>query len=165
MQQYSKYKPTAFDSAGAFLPDQQDWLVCPVGITRDTGGHDFALSNFRTLEHMLDELDPDGTDHEVCNFGHWGPGWFEIIIVRPDTACAKKAIEVEEALENYPVLDEEDYSRREHDTAVESWKWTDLEERVKACQYAGVSIFAARNADVMPQVEYESHSDGVYFRS
>jgi hypothetical protein len=59
---------------------------------------------------------------EVHRFGHWSPGWFEIILVRPGTAAAEVAVEIEERLEDYPLLDEEDFSRREWEDYLESWE-------------------------------------------
>lgn len=116
MEKYSEFRPTCFDSAGAFLDDRQDWLVCPVSRTRDSGP--FNESNF---EAALKILGGESEEVEVHRFGHWGPGWFEIIIVAPGSEAAKKAEEIEASLENYPVLDDEDLSRREYDGFLESW--------------------------------------------
>jgi len=58
---------------------------------------------------------------EVHRFGHWGPGWYEIIIVHPDSPQAKIAYDIARSLEDYPLLDEEDHSRRETEDAIESW--------------------------------------------
>lgn len=116
MQRYSEFRPTCFDSAGAFLGDRQDWLVCPVSRTRDSGP--FDESNF---EAALKILGGESEEVEVHRFGHWGPGWFEIIIVAPGSEAARKAEEIEASLENYPVLDDEDLSSREYDDFLESW--------------------------------------------
>jgi len=116
MQTYSEFRPTGFDSAGAFLDDRQDWLVAPVSRTRDSGP--FDESNFAAA---LEMLGGESEEVEVHRFGHWGPGWFEIIIVAPNTDAAKKAEDIEASLENYPLLDDEDFSRREYDDFLESW--------------------------------------------
>ena len=109
MQTYSQFQPTGFDHKGAFLPDQQDWLVVPVSQTRDSGP--LAQSNFAIA---LEMLGGKSETVEVHRFGHWGPGWFEIILVNPDDKeRVKIANEIEASLENYPVLSDEDYSRRE----------------------------------------------------
>ncbi len=115
LQRYSKFAPTGFDARGAFLPDQQDWLVVPVSQTRDSGCLD--QSNFAAALAIL------GGESETCEvhrFGHWGPGWFEIIIVDPSREQEAEAIQA--ALENYPVLDDEDHSRREWEDYEQSWE-------------------------------------------
>ena len=71
MQIYANYAPTGFDSAGAFLPDRQDWFVVPVGRNRDSGPA--SESNFKAA---LEMLGGESDDVEVCNFGHWACGWF-----------------------------------------------------------------------------------------
>ena len=124
MQTYSEFRPTSFDSAGAFLHDQQAWLVVPVSRTRDSGP--FAESNFETA---LEMLGGESGIVEVHRFGHWGPGWFEIIIVKPDSDAANIAEDIETRLEDYPILDEEDCSNREYESAFESWQNFGLIER------------------------------------
>lgn len=116
MQKYSEFRPTCFDPRGLNLDDRQDWLVAPVSRTRDTGP--FEESNFQTA---LEMLGGESETVEVHRFGHWGPGWFEIIIIQPGSDAAKKAEDIESSLENYPVLDDEDFSRREYDDFLESW--------------------------------------------
>ena len=61
-------------------------------------------------------------DFEIHRFGHWACGWFEIMIVRPGSQCAKQAQAIESALAGYPVLDEDDFSDREHAAANEAWE-------------------------------------------
>lgn len=127
METYAQYSPTAFDRAGAFLEDdRQEWLVVPVSRNRDSGP--FAESNFSAA---LSALDGESDDCEVYRFGHWGPGWFEIILVRPGSEAAEKAEDVERRLQNYPALDEDDLSERETEEANRVWKQCyDLPERV-----------------------------------
>ena len=147
MERYSKHAPTGFDPAGAFLDDRQDWYVVPVIQTRDSGPLD--TSNFDNATEMLGG---EGDDVEVHRFGHWGPGWYEIIIVRPDTPAAAAASKIESALDDYPVLNEEDFCQREHDEATETWGFYSIADRVELCQEAGVSVFAARH-------DYYPHDD------
>lgn len=116
MQTYSEFQPTEFDPKGVFLDERQDWLVVPVGRTRDSGP--FENSNFETA---LEMLGGESETVEVHSFNHWGPGWFDIIIVAPDSDAASKAEEIEASLENYPVLDDEDLSEREYNDFLESW--------------------------------------------
>jgi hypothetical protein len=137
MTPYKQHRPTQFDRAGAFLDDdRQDWLVAPVTRTRDSGPTD--ESNFQAF---LDGLGGEGDSVEVHRFGHWGPGWYEIIIIDPSAEdIVAKAEEMEGALSNYPVLDDEDLSKREHEAERESWdSWgrkeftSALKRRVEEC--------------------------------
>jgi hypothetical protein len=57
----------------------------------------------------------------VHRFGHWGPGWFELILIQPGTKQAEEAERLESCLADYPVLDEQDLSAREWEDYVESW--------------------------------------------
>lgn len=110
MQTYSEFRPTPFDRRGICLPDRQSWLVSPVMQTRDSGP--LEQSNF---DAVLTALGGESDTVEVHRFGHWGPGWFEIIIVDPASPQAKVAEDLEASLPDYPVLDEMDLSAREWD--------------------------------------------------
>jgi len=145
MQTYAKFSPTPFDSAGAFLDDRDAWLVVPVSETRDSGP--YARSNFATAEAMLSAVDADGNDHERHCFSHWGPGWFQILIVRPGSAAAVVASDIAARLAGYPLLDEDDASEREFDSAQECWSNMSVRDRVHVIQERGrgVSVFAARH--------------------
>lgn len=115
MEIYSEFRPTPYDPQGAFLSEErQDWLVAPVSRTRDTGA--FRDSNF---EVALELLGGEGEQVESHRFGHWGPGWFEIILVHPD--LKDKLEEIDARLEDYPLLDEEDYSARCYEEAQICW--------------------------------------------
>jgi hypothetical protein len=116
MQHYRDFQPTGFDPKGLALPDQQDWLVVPVSQTRDSGPLD--QSNFATAVAMLGG---ESETVEIHRFGHWGPGWFEIIIVDPKSPQAATAKDIESAMADYPVLDESDFSEREQNEANEVW--------------------------------------------
>ena len=101
---YKDYAPTPCDPKGLNLHDQQDWIVLPCGQNRDSGP--LQKSNF---ECLLKDFGGESETVEVHRFGHWACGWFEIIIVHP--SLAEKVEDWEEALNNYPVVDEEDYCR------------------------------------------------------
>lgn len=118
MKQYKEFRPTAFDPKGAFINDERlEWLVAPVSQNRDSGPLD--RSNF---ECCLKALGGENESVQVHRFGHWGPGWFEIILVKPGTPEAKTAEEIESALADYPVLDDEHFSQLEHEEADQIWK-------------------------------------------
>lgn len=146
LQPYREFRPTPFDPAGAFLQDQETWGVAPVAQTRDSGPLD--RSNFAALVARLEDADPDGDNYETHSFNHWGPGWFEIIVVRPDTPAYAVAVQAKADLEDYPVLNDDDYSEREWAEVCEAWEALTLSERLAVCRQHPVSIFAARHPEV-----------------
>lgn len=113
LPRYKDWAPTQFDTKGLGMPDRQDWLVCPVMHTRDSGPLD--ESNFHST---LKSLGGESDAVEVHRFGHWGPGWFEVILVSPDGPI-KDLGEIVCSLADYPVLDEHDFSVREQEAADE----------------------------------------------
>lgn len=146
MQKYSDYQPTQFDRKGAFLEDdRQSWEVVPVIQTRDS--ETLERSNF---EVALQWLGGESETVEVHRFGHWGPGWFEIIIVDPKSPQYNIAEEIEAALAYYPVLDDMHFSELEYNEAREEWEGMPIKERIEQCRRARVSIFAARR-DSLPE--------------
>ena len=118
MQTYKEFRPTQFDSTGLGLADQQSWLVAPVSQTRDSGPLDRA--NF---DATLRALGGESETIEVHRFGHWGPGWFEIIIINPtDDIRVKKAEGIETALSDYPIVDESLWSEYEYEECAQTWE-------------------------------------------
>lgn len=115
MQTYAQFKPTQFDSH-ILLDDREDWIVGPVIRTRDSGP--LAESNFASALELLGG-EVEGAV-EVHRFGHWGPGWFEIILVHPSLSDSVQ--DIERALENYAVLDDDDLSEREMKAEWEAWE-------------------------------------------
>lgn len=115
-QRYSDFAPTQFDVRGLGLDDRQSWYVAPVSITRDSDP--LAESNFETAKRILTEAGVEWEDHR---FSHWGPGWFEAIIVEPTEAGRAIVESIADSLADYPVLDEGDYSDRECEARDETW--------------------------------------------
>ena len=151
MRKYSEHQPTGFDRKGAFLDDQQDWLVLPIGQTRDSDC--LERSNFTIALEMLGD---ESETVEVHRFGHWGPGWYEIIIIDPkDKDKVKIAEDIETSLADYPVLNEEHFSDLEWTEASDYWERMDLSERICYCDRHKVSIFASRS-DCIPEDIYAS---------
>lgn len=137
MQTYSEFRPTALDCRGLALDNQQDWVVLPVGRNRDSNALD--ESNFYTA---LEIMGGESETVEVHRFGHWACGWFEIIIAHPSLAAEVE--KMEDALADYPVLDDDDLSEREWEAACETWGFMSLRDRIDLCKRAWVSILAAR---------------------
>ena len=128
MRTYSKFRPTQFDPRGLGLSDQQNWLVAPVSKTRDSEAIERA--NF---DATLRELGDESETIQVHRFGHWGPGWFEIILIDPaDEARVKIAQEIEDALSDYPVVDDSLWSEYENEDCEQTWAHCyDASERLK----------------------------------
>lgn len=110
MLEYAKFRPTGFDPRGLGLDERQDWLVMEVTRTRDSD-----LLTQSNWDATLRGLGGESETVEVHRFGHWGPGWYEIILIKPDSPQVSIAEEIEGALSNYPVLDDSDYSERQWD--------------------------------------------------
>jgi hypothetical protein len=93
-----------------------------VGRHRDSGL--LEQSNFDTIKNDLEESFPN--DVEVASFGHFAVGWIEELLVRmiddqgAVTPAGTAAITWKLKLENYPVADEDDFSRREYEATVAS---------------------------------------------
>jgi len=113
---YGGHSPTCFDNH-IEVEDREDWYLMPVSRTRDSE----CLENSNFIA-FLKEMGGESETVEVHRFGHWGPGWYEIIIVDPaDEKAMDRAYELARALENYPVLDDDDYASREMEDIDESW--------------------------------------------
>lgn len=145
---YKDWAPTEFDHRGAFLrdPPRGNWIVVPVLRTRDSGVR--ADSNFETALKILGYTDGNEDRVEVHSFNHWGPGWFEIILVHP--RLVYQVEELQRTLDTCAILDETDYSEREHAAASKYWESCNTGERMYWCQRYRVSVFAARR-DEIPQ--------------
>ena len=119
LPRYREWAPTGFDPKGLNGDDNgvSDYIVLPVIRTRDSGP--FEESNFHAALKMLGG---ESDEVQVHRFGHWGPGWFEIILVDPESDKIETAGEIVCSLEDYPLLDEDDFSEREYDEAFEVWE-------------------------------------------
>lgn len=112
---YSEFRPTQFDHH-IDLDDRENWLVLPASINRDTEDP-VTLSNWRVA---IAELENESVKHEIHRFGHWGHGWFEIIIVHPEHSTFVE--NMESALADYAVLDEDDLCEVEHEKWCEDYQ-------------------------------------------
>lgn len=116
---YKDFAPTGFDVAGLGCEDRQDWLVFPCAHNRDSDCLD--ESNWDVSVKALLEIDPTEVDHEIHRFGHWANGWFEIILVRPGTACAAESEKTEASLANYCILSDSDFDAKVQAAADLAW--------------------------------------------
>lgn len=110
--------PTPWDSPANFagtLPDP-GWGFL---LARTRDADTLTTSNWHAA---LAELGGESDDVAITRVGHWGPGWIEFLGVREGTEAYQRAVEIRNALESYPVLDDEDYSEREWGDALEVWE-------------------------------------------
>lgn len=154
---YGEFQPTFFDARGLGLSDRQDWLVVPIGVNRDS--RCIERSNWAVVTEDIAKADPEGEDHEIHRFGHWGPGWFELCLVRPGSKAHECAAEWECALADYPVADESHYSELQTNEANEYWRTMSSKERVYYLNKAGLS--GRRWASKYPPAECYEYLEGV----
>lgn len=117
LPRFGAWRPTQFDQPGLGSDGQEDWRVLPVSRNRDSGP--LAESNFAVAQRILDDA---GAEYECHRFGHWGPGWFEILVIKPDTVGLTAAGSIVAALDCYPVLDDDDHSEREMSAVQANWE-------------------------------------------
>lgn len=95
--------------------DWSSWL-CGLGMNRDSDILD--VSNFETALEMLGG-EVEG-QVEVRQVGHWACGWFKQIMIHSSATDKVQILkDIHDALEQYPVLDDSDYSEREHESYSE----------------------------------------------
>jgi hypothetical protein len=119
-----RHAPSAFDGPSNYISWDREaeneiaaWWVLPCGRNRDSDC--LTESNFAVALKMLGG---EGENVQIHRFGHWACGWYELIVVRPETDQARIAEEIEGSLEEYPVLDDSDFSDREHEAATVTWR-------------------------------------------
>ena len=119
--------PSGLDSFENYMGEipADDWLCV---LTRSRDSDLLTESNFETA---LEMLGGEGDNVEIHRFGHWACGWWEALAVKDNTPQAKIAEEIEGNMESYPVLDEEDFSRREDEAAQDIWRDYRVKDRVK----------------------------------
>lgn len=131
----------------------EHWVGAGFGQSRDSDV--LEQSNFETAYDTLKETakDIDGeTSVQIVREGHWAVGWVEwIAIHESDTETLDVARGLCDRANNYPILDESDYSEREWESACSFWESMSIRARVDTIQQktrGTVSVFAARRADL-----------------
>lgn len=150
MIKYADFQPSGFDPKGLNLPERQDWLVAPCATNRDAPV--LTQANWEAMLEILAKHCEE--DWEKHSFGHWACGWFEIALVKPESAAAIEMAEVEAGLADYPVVSDNKLSDLECQECGELWKTLRLKEKIELCNQAKVSIMAARR-DSFPSECYE----------
>lgn len=93
----------------------EDYSDCFILATHNRDSGILEESNFSAaLKRMGGESD----SVQIVRFSHWLCGWVEMICIRDsDPDMVQKGNDIENQLEDYPILDEEDFSNREWDAA------------------------------------------------
>jgi len=100
-------------------------------------------SNF---ECGLNALGGESDSVIVVRERHWAVGWVEwIAIHESDVAALEKANAIYNALDSYPVVNEDHWANLESEEAEKYWATLPISERVELCADHGVSIYAARH--------------------
>ena len=146
-----------------------------VGLGRTRDSDTLTRSNFEVFLKALRELPEvlvDDTDNAAASYrseredwsavnsvfivseSHWACGWIDWIAIHPSNEAAMKlADEMLCAIDSYPVLDEDDWSRREDEAVLKWWQSESVSWRVELCRDNHESIFAARH-DYPPESVY-----------
>jgi hypothetical protein len=98
----------------------EDYYIGP-SMNRDSDI--LTQSNFAAALEMLGGESKKTRDVIVASFTHWANGWIDAIFVHKD---AKEKVEIlqdiADRIQNYPVLDEDDYSQRESEAYDDHYK-------------------------------------------
>ena len=120
----NRYVGVAWDYDHAFLVSSRDkdsYTEARKEIEAMAEARGFSL-RWYDGQYVFDKMmDAAGVDYEIHRFGHWGPGWFEIMLVEPNEAGEKLVNDTIGALANYPVLDDELFSELENEAREADW--------------------------------------------
>lgn len=98
--------------------DAEEWLVTGIGRNRDS-----RLLDRVNFDSACARLERAGVEHTVKRAGHWAVGWVEDLVIRVGDERAIAAVtEIRDALENYPILDDEAYSAAEDAATWDDWR-------------------------------------------
>jgi hypothetical protein len=146
-QRYKDYSPTPLDTKGLAAESYNigEFWVAPVSITRDTESA-VTLSNWRVIQRMAND---EGIEFEIRRFGHWGPGWFEIILIEGSEKGEKFAEGIENALASYPLLSEDDHSEMEYEHETLEWDRSIAKEFREQLTLAFLGVGNVKAADIV----------------
>ena len=99
-----------------YYGDRPTWLIAAT-VTRDSNL--LEQSNFAVAQRRLAAIGAEGQEYAIESSGHWACGWIDRLVINPQNAAmVAAATGIEQGLQEYPALDDEDYSNRqqeEHD--------------------------------------------------
>lgn len=111
-------RPSAYDSLDNYV-GETEFPEFYVVVCQNRDSDCLARSNFRSA---LKLLGGESSSVVIHRFGHWACGWWEALCVLKDTPTYLIAELLEEDLEDYPVVDDEDFSNLEQEEADYIWK-------------------------------------------
>jgi hypothetical protein len=138
--------------------DLSVWGFTPFTMNRDSDI--LAQSNFKTALAIIKKVAPKYV--EVMHTRHWAVGWLDHIMVKTTSKKAMTAcFDLYTRLQNYPILDEEDLSRREVEqanSAYDSWARFDVRKMVEE---AHIVCLLDEDGDYDPKPEDEDKVKGL----
>lgn len=133
--------PSAFDTASNYTGtpfSELDHLY--VVLTRNRDSDLLTESNWYCA---LKTLGGESGSVVIHRFRHWAYGWWEALCVTEERKAEGQAIV--DRMENYPILDEDDYSDRQWKEATRVWNELSIPERVELCQRFHCNVLEARH--------------------
>ena len=105
------------------MGDEHEWAMY---YTKNRDSTLLAQSNHAYIQKAMEPYEDDGTAKEESH-GCWAYGWREGFAIRvfkqgEVTDAFKVWMNMQDAMNNYPVLDEEDYSERELEATLDNIK-------------------------------------------
>jgi hypothetical protein len=129
-------------------PDYAEYFVF---LQQNRDSYALTRSNFRSGLKALGESETVLVERH----SHWAVGWVEFIFIhQDDTERLAIAEEILERMEDYPVVDEMDYSDEEFNEACETWDFLSVRDRVELLQKHNLGIFAARRSELPEGLPY-----------
>lgn len=138
--------PSGWDSRANYMGtplDEFDNLYVVMARNRDSD-----LLTESNWDCAVKQLGGESDNVVIHRFGHWACGWLEYLCVTE--AMREQGQAIADSLEDYPVLDETDYSEREWSAATDHWASLTIKERVRLCQGYRCKVLEARH-DSIPQ--------------
>lgn len=105
----------------------EGYLIAPVGRNRDSdllteSNWAAQLETLKAIPYGNKNWGFEAAPWEIVRENHWACGWIEWVALNPHASEWIAAMEKLAArLESYPVLNEDDWSNREHESACESF--------------------------------------------
>ena len=130
-------------------------------------------SNFDAIKKSFKHLNIDAPQFEYSTgdeslggylyefrASHCIVGYVDYLLLRQDAPqeYLDIATAVEDRLDCYPILDEQDYGERQHDTIISFWFSLPIRDRIEKCKDCGESIFSARS---LPESVYSCLMDEI----
>lgn len=148
------------------------WLVAPVSQTRDSGALD--RSNWTAFNDYLERVGDDReytcpatgepcSAFEIVHERHWAVGWVEWLAIHPMATAVRDCAEATgEALEAYPVLDEDALCNLEWEEYQESWESYGRQDFIGALADLLTSQAAIDRLDLMDEGHLEDSLRELY---